>query len=44
LYQQIVKKYVDGRPEHEWYTKGFDPQRIKEMKKYYQERYHQEVR
>lgn len=44
VYQQIVKKYIDGRPEHEWYTKGFDPQRIKQIQQYYQERYQQEVR
>jgi hypothetical protein len=44
VYEQIVKKYIDGRPEHEWYTKGFDPERIKQIRQYYQERYQQEVR
>ena len=39
----INEKYIDGRKEHEWYTKGFDPKRVEEMKKYYQERYEQEV-
>jgi hypothetical protein len=43
LYEQVITKYIDGRPEHEWYTKGFDPQRLDAMKEYYQERYQQDV-
>jgi len=43
VYEQIIAKYIDGRKEHEWYTKGFDKQRIEEMKKYYLERYNQKV-
>ncbi|AMV71689.1 hypothetical protein JCM30471_02550 [Desulfuromonas carbonis] len=43
VYEKIVAKYIDGRKEHEWYTKGFDKQRIEEMKKYYLERYNQKV-
>jgi len=44
LYEQIVAKYIDGRPEHQWYTKGFDPKQLEEIKKYYQERYQQDVK
>ncbi len=44
VYDAIIKKYIDGRPEHEWYTKGFDPKRLQEIKDYYQERYKQEVK
>ena len=43
VYEKIVATYIDGRKEHEWYTKGFDKQRIEEMKKYYLERYNQNV-
>ena len=43
LYDQIIEKYIDGRPEHQWYTKGFDPQRLEEIKNYYKERYDQDV-
>jgi len=44
VYDAIIKKYIDGRKEHEWYTKGFDPARLEEVKKYYQERYQQDVK
>ena len=44
VYEQIIAKYIDGRKEHEWYTKGFDPKRVEEMKAYYKERYQQEVK
>jgi hypothetical protein len=43
VYEKIIAKYIDGRKEHEWYTKGFDKGRIEEMKKYYLERYNQKV-
>lgn len=43
VYEHIIEKYIDGRKEHEWYTKGFDPKRVEEMKKYYQDRYKQDV-
>jgi hypothetical protein len=29
---------------HEWYTKGFDPKKVEEMKAYYKERYQQDVK
>lgn len=44
VYEKIVKKYIEGRPEHAWYVKGFDPKQVEEMKKYYMERYKQEVK
>jgi len=44
VYEKIVAKYIDGRPEHQWYTKGFDPKRIEQIKKYYKERYNQDVK
>jgi hydroxylamine dehydrogenase len=43
VYQDILARYIDARPEHEWFTKGFDPQRLEAMKKYYQDRYQQTV-
>jgi len=43
VYDKIIAKYIDGRPEHEWYTKGFDPKKMEEVKKYYLERYNQKV-
>jgi len=43
LYERIVQTYIEGRPEHEWYVKGFDPKRVQEIKQYYQQRYHQQV-
>lgn len=43
VYEKIVKQYIEGRPEHEWYVKGFNPQQVEEMKKYYLERYNQKV-
>ena len=44
VYEEIIAKYIEGRKEHEWYIKGFDPKRVEEMKAYYQERYQQEVK
>jgi hypothetical protein len=44
VYEVIIANYIDGRKEHEWYTKGFDPKKIEEMKAYYKERYNQEVK
>jgi len=44
VYDQIIAKYIDGRKEHEWYTKGFDKGRLEEMKKYYKDRYNQDVK
>ncbi|MBW2452430.1 MAG: cytochrome c3 family protein [Deltaproteobacteria bacterium] len=43
IYEEIVSTYIDGRKEHEWYTKGFSPERLEEIKKYYKDRYQQEV-
>lgn len=43
VYDQILKTYIEGRPEHEWFVKGFDPKRVEEIKQYYQERYQQQV-
>ncbi|NIQ94684.1 MAG: cytochrome C552 [Desulfuromonadales bacterium] len=43
LYDQIIEKYIDGRPEHQWYTRGFDQKRLKEIKQYYKKRYNQDV-
>ena len=43
LYEHIIEKYIDGRPEHEWFTKGFDPERVEAIKQYYRDRYNQEV-
>jgi hypothetical protein len=44
VYEEIIAKYIDGRKEHEWYTKGFDPRKVEEMKAYYKERYQQDVK
>jgi hydroxylamine dehydrogenase len=44
VYEGIIAKYIDGRKEHEWFNKGFDPKRVEEMKAYYKERYNQEVK
>lgn len=41
--EAIVEKYIAGRKEHEWYIKGFDPAQVEEMKKYYRDRYQQDV-
>jgi len=44
VYDAIIKKYIEGRKEHEWYVKGFDPKRVDEMKAYYKDRYQQDVK
>ena len=44
VYEEIIAKYIDGRKEHEWYTKGFDPKKVEETKAYYKERYQQDVK
>ncbi|RME32456.1 MAG: cytochrome C552 [Deltaproteobacteria bacterium] len=44
VYEKIIAKYINGRPEHEWYTKGFDPKRVEQIKKYYKDRYNQDVK
>lgn len=44
VYEAIIEKYIAGRPEHEWYVKGFDPKRIEAMKTYYKERYQLDIK
>ena len=44
VYKEIINTYIAGHPEHEWYIKGFDPKRMKEIQQYYQDRFQQEVR
>jgi len=44
VYDRIIKTYIEGRKEHEWFVKGFDPKRVQEMKKYYKDRYQQDVK
>ncbi len=39
LYDELVKKYLDSDPRHEWYTKGMSKDQLDRIKKYYQERY-----
>ena len=43
LYQQIIDKYITSDPRHRWYTQGFDPKKVEEIKEYYRERYNQQV-
>lgn len=43
VYERILATYIDSDPRHEWFTKGFDPERVKEIQKYYLERYQQKV-
>lgn len=43
LYEEIVKKYIDGDPRHQWFTQGFDPKKVDAIKAYYKERYNQKV-
>ncbi|MBU0673084.1 MAG: cytochrome c3 family protein [Proteobacteria bacterium] len=43
VYEEIIKKYIDGDPRHAWFTKGFDPKRLSEIKDYYKERYNQKM-
>ena len=43
LYQEIIDKYINSDPRHVWYTQGFDPKKIEEMKKYYKDRYNQNL-
>ncbi len=44
VYEHIIAKYIDGRPEHQWYTRGFDPKQLDSIKKYYKDRYQQDVK
>lgn len=44
VYEGIIAKYIDGRPEHQWYTRGFDPKQLDSIKQYYKERYGQDVK
>ncbi len=43
LYKQILSKYIENDPRHDWYVKGFDPKRVEAIRRYYQERYNQKV-
>lgn len=44
VYAAIIKEFIEDRPEHEWYIKGFDPKKLDEVKKYYKERYKQDIK
>jgi hydroxylamine dehydrogenase len=43
VYEEIVGKYINSDPRQEWFTKGFDPARLKAIREYYEQRYHQKV-
>jgi hypothetical protein len=43
VYEKILEKYINSDPRHEWFTKGFDPKRLEEIRKYYKDRYGQKV-
>ena len=43
VYEDIITKYIEGDPRHEWYIKGFDPKQVEAMKQYYKDRYNQKV-
>jgi len=43
VYTHILDKYINSDPRHIWFTQGFDPKKVEEIKKYYQERYNQKV-
>jgi len=43
LYQEILDKFINSDPRHVWFTQGFDPKRVQEIKKYYKDRYNQKV-
>ena len=43
LYDEIIAKYIDSDPRHSWFTQGFDPKKLQEIKKYYKDRYNQKV-
>ncbi len=43
LYDEIIAKYINSDPRHSWFTQGFNPKKLKEIKKYYQDRYNQKV-
>lgn len=43
LYDELVKKYLDPDPRHEWYTKGISKEQLEKIKKYYEQRYGEKV-
>jgi len=43
VYQKILDTYILSDVRHEWFVKGFDEKRLEEIRKYYEERYHQKV-
>jgi hypothetical protein len=43
VYEKIIKDYIESDMRHEWFTKGFDPRKLEDIRKYYQDRYDQEV-
>jgi hydroxylamine dehydrogenase len=44
LYEKILNDYINSDPRHEWFTKGFDPERLKDIRKYYEKRYKLKVK
>ena len=43
MYEKIINEFILSDERHEWYIKGFDKEKLKEIQKYYQERYQQKV-
>ena len=43
LYDEIIEKFIKSDPRHVWFVDGFDPKKINAMKKYYKDRYNQNV-
>ncbi len=43
VYEEIIEKFINSDPRHQWFTEGFDPKKLKEIKQYYQDRYEMKV-
>jgi len=43
VYEKILAEYINDDPRHVWFTQGFDPKRVEEIKMYYKKRYKQTV-
>ena len=44
LYEKILNDYINSDPRHEWFTRGFDPERLKDIREYYEKRYKLKVK
>ena len=44
LYDQLVRKHLGSDVRHEWYLKGMSKEQLEKIRKFYEQRYAEQVK